>query len=237
MYESLLPDEMKAWRDLLLVHRFAVEEIRTKLNILDEEFRNIHDYNPIEHIRDRVKKPESIREKLQRIGHEPTVENAKKHIFDIAGIRIICAFTADIYSVVDLFSKQSDVRIVEIKDYIQNPKPNGYKSLHLHIEYPVFLSSGTVPTRVEIQIRTIAMDFWASIEHKIYYKFREKAPLEIKDQLKECADLIAHLDERMYNLKQNITNLDANGNIKPSSSPYYREEDNYWPYHDDGTHD
>ena len=209
MYEALLTDEMKPWRDLLLVHQFAVEEIRTKLNILDEEFRNIHDYNPIEHIRYRVKKPQSIKEKLQRIGFEPTIENARKHIFDIAGIRIICAFTADIYNVLDLLSRQSDFKIVEIKDYIENPKENGYKSLHVHIEYPVFLSSGVVPTRVEIQFRTIAMDFWASIEHKIYYKYREKAPKMIQAELKGCADLIASLDDRMFNLKKIINDLES----------------------------
>lgn len=227
MYEALMTEEMKPWRELLLVHKFAVEEIRTKLNILDEEFRNIHDYNPIEHIRDRVKKPNSIIEKLERIGLEPTIENARHHIFDIAGIRIICAFTADIYSVVDLLSRQSDIKIVEVKDYIKCPKPNGYKSLHVHIEYPVFLSSGTVPTRVEIQLRTIAMDFWASLEHKIYYKYREKAPGNIQEQLKECADLISNLDDRMYNLKQEIITLEQNHFIEPSKSKFYRDKVNY----------
>lgn len=227
MYEALMTEEMKPWRDLLLVHKFAVEEIRTKLNILDEEFSNIHDYNPIEHIRERVKKPDSIIEKLVRLGLEPTIENAKTHIFDIAGIRIICAFTADIYQVVDLLSKQSDMKVVEIKDYIKCPKTNGYKSLHLHIEYPVFLSSGVVPTRVEIQLRTIAMDFWASIEHKIYYKYREKAPGEIQVQLKECADLISDLDDRMYSLKHDILELEENPAVKPSESDYYRDEVNY----------
>ncbi len=209
MYEALMTEEMKPWRDLLLVHKFAVDEIMTKLSILDEEFRNIHDYNPIEHIRYRVKKPNSITEKLQRIGLEPTVENAKNNIFDIAGIRIICAFIADIYNVLDLLSRQTDFKIVEIKDYIENPKSNGYKSLHVHIEYPVFLSSGVVPTRVEIQLRTIAMDFWASIEHKIYYKYRERAPKHLQLQLKECADLIANLDNRMYDLKQSINDFES----------------------------
>jgi Uncharacterized protein conserved in bacteria len=226
MYEALLTDEMKPWRDLLLVHQFAVDEIRTKLNILDEEFRNIHDYNPIEHIRYRVKKPKSIKEKLQRIGLEPTIENARSHIFDIAGIRIICAFTADIYNVLELLSKQSDFKIVEVKDYIKCPKENGYKSLHVHIEYPVFLSSGIVPTRVEIQFRTIAMDFWASIEHKIYYKYREKAPSMIQTELKGCADLISSLDDRMYNLKQVINDLEERDPDLKSESTFYREESN-----------
>lgn len=226
MYEALLTDEMKPWRDLLLVHQFAVEEIRTKLNILDEEFRNIHDYNPIEHIRYRVKKPQSIKEKLQRIGFEPSIENAKKHIFDIAGIRIICAFTADIYNVLELLSRQSDFKIVEIKDYIENPKENGYKSLHVHIEYPVFLSSGVVPTRVEIQFRTIAMDFWASIEHKIYYKYREKAPKMIQAELKGCADLIASLDDRMFNLKKIINDLESKEIELEQNNQYFRDESN-----------
>jgi len=209
MYEALLTDEMKPWRDLLLVHQFAVEEMRTKLTILDEEFKNNHAYNPIEHIRYRVKKPQSIKEKLLRIGLEPTIENARDYIFDIAGIRIICAFTADIYIVLELLSRQSEFKIVEIKDYIEHPKENGYKSLHVHIEYPVFLSSGIVPTRVEIQFRTIAMDFWASIEHKIYYKYREKAPKMLQAELKGCADLIASLDERMFNLKKIINDLES----------------------------
>ena len=226
MYEALLTEDMKPWRDLLLVHQFAVDEIRTKLNILDEEFKNIHDYNPIEHIRYRVKKPQSIKEKLIRIGFEPTIENAKKHIFDIAGIRIICAFTADIYNVLGLLSLQSDFKIVEIKDYIKFPKENGYKSLHVHIEYPVLLSSGVVPTRVEIQFRTIAMDFWASIEHKIYYKYREKAPKMIQSELKGCADLISSLDDRMYHLKQVIRELEDKEPELKTESTIYREPTN-----------
>lgn len=227
MYEAMMSEEMKPWRDLLLVHKFAVEEIKTKLNILDEEFGNIHDYNPIEHIRYRVKKPESIFEKLERLGLEPTIENAKNNIFDIAGIRIICAFSADIYKVVELLSKQSDIKIVDIKDYIKTPKENGYRSLHVHIEYPVFLSSGTVPTRVEIQLRTIAMDFWASIEHKIYYKYREKAPEDIREQIKECADLISNLDRRMYKLKQQIQGLENDDALENTDNLFYRDPVNY----------
>jgi putative GTP pyrophosphokinase len=228
MYEALLTDEMKPWRDLLLVHQFAVDEIRTKLTILDEEFRTIHDYNPIEHIRYRVKKPKSIKEKLIRIGLEPTIENAKSNIFDIAGIRIICAFTADIYNILELLSRQSDFKIVEVKDYIKYPKENGYKSLHVHVEYPVYLSSGVVPTRVEIQFRTIAMDFWASIEHKIYYKYREKAPKVIQAELKECAELITSLDDRMYMLKQVINEFEEKHPRLQSENNFYREESNYF---------
>lgn len=207
MYEALMTEEMKPWRDLLLVHQFAVNEIKTKLEILDLEFRNIHDYNPIEHIRYRVKKPNSIIEKLVRLGHEPTIENARKHLSDIAGIRIICSFTTDIYKVYELLKNQDDIEIVQIKDYIENPKPNGYKSLHMLVDIPVYLSSGVVPTRIEIQIRTIAMDFWASLEHKIYYKYRNKAPSSITDRLKVCANMISILDERMLEIKNEITFL------------------------------
>lgn len=208
MYEALMTEEMKPWRDLLLVHKFAVEEIKTKLEILDEEFRNIHDYNPIEHIRYRVKKPNSIMEKLDRLGFEPTIENARMHLSDIAGVRIICSFTTDIYRVVDLIKSQDDIEVVLIKDYIQNPKKNGYKSLHMHVDLPVYLSSGVVKTRIEIQIRTIAMDFWASLEHKIYYKYRNKAPENIINQLKVCANMISTLDERMLDIKNEITFLE-----------------------------
>lgn len=213
MYEALMTEEMKPWRDLLLVHKFAVEEMKTKLGILDEEFRNIHDYNPIEHIRYRVKKPNSIMEKLDRLGLEPTIENARMHLSDIAGIRIICSFTTDIYRVVELLEKQDDIKIVQIKDYIRNPKENGYKSLHLLVDVPVFLSSGAVPTRIEIQIRTIAMDFWASLEHKIYYKYRDKAPSKITDQLKVCANMISILDERMLDIKNEIGSLRDDGTL------------------------
>jgi len=208
-----MTEEMKPWRDLLLVHKFAVEEMKTKLSILDEEFRNIHDYNPIEHIRYRVKKPNSIMEKLDRLGLEPTIENARMHLSDIAGIRIICSFTTDIYRVVELLEKQDDIKIVQIKDYIRNPKENGYKSLHLLVDVPVFLSSGAVPTRIEIQIRTIAMDFWASLEHKIYYKYRDKAPSKITDQLKVCANMISILDERMLDIKNEIGSLRDDGTL------------------------
>ena len=227
MYETILSDDMKPWRDLLLQHKFAVEELRTILNILDEEFRNIHDYNPIEHIRHRVKKPNNIMEKLARIGLAPTIENAKSKIFDIAGIRVVCAFTADIYRVVDLLCQHSLVEVIEIKDYIEEPKGNGYRSLHLHISFPVYTSRGPVPTRVEIQLRTIAMDFWASVEHKIYYKYRDKAPGPIQDELNECAQLISDLDNRMYLLRRQIEGLEHDPNIEKPTNTFYREKIHY----------
>lgn len=214
MFESLLTDELQPWRELLLIHKFAVDEIRTRLNNLDEEFQNIHDYNPIEHITFRVKHPNKIQEKLLRLNLEPTIENARSQIFDIAGIRIICAFTKDIYDVYEMIRGQSDLKVVEVKDYIEHPKENGYKSLHVHIEVPVYLSNGVVRTRVEIQLRTIAMDFWASVEHKLYYKYRDKSPSRIQVELKECADLISELDDRMFALKQLITCLESDSGGK-----------------------
>jgi len=218
MYRALITEEMKPWRDLLMIHEFAVQEILVKLEILDEEFRVVHDYNPIEHIRHRIKELNNIMEKLDRLGLEPTIENAKNNIFDIAGIRIICAFQADIYNVAKMLEQRTDVEVIQIKDYIKSPKPNGYMSFHLHVNVPVYLSSGVVKTRVEIQIRTIAMDFWASIEHKIYYKYRNRAPKSIQKELKECADIIAMLDKRMFNLKRDITEL-----IEPSEEELRKE--------------
>ncbi len=225
MYKALLTDEMKPWRDLLLVHKFAVDKVYLKLKILDEEFRNIHDYNPIEHINYRVKSPNSIMEKLDRRGYEQTIENARKYIYDIAGIRIICAFTKDIYKVYELLRNQDDLEVVEIKDYIKNPKDNGYKSLHVHVEVPVFLSSGAVKIRIEIQIRTVAMDFWASLEHKIYYKYRNKAPEDIRKRLKDCSDMITILDQRMLAIKEEITDFDE---VEKTLNEKVINEINHW---------
>jgi putative GTP pyrophosphokinase len=208
MFENITGIEYKEWRELLMIHKFAVDEMRTRLNNLDEEFQTIHDYNPIEHISYRVKTYDRITEKLQRLGLAPSVENAKKNIFDIAGIRIICAFTADIFDVFEMIKAQSDLEILEVKDYIDTPKENGYKSLHVHVEIPVYLSSGVIRTRIEIQLRTIAMDFWASVEHKLYYKYKGKSPDNIRAELKECADLISELDDRMYTLKKLILCLE-----------------------------
>ncbi|MCT4607003.1 MAG: GTP pyrophosphokinase family protein [Marinisporobacter sp.] len=199
-----LPKHAVEWNNLLLIYRFALSEVNTKLNILNEEFQFIHSHNPIEHIKSRVKSTDSIISKLERKGYAITLENAQKYIHDIAGIRIICSFTSDIYTIYELIKKQSDINIIEIKDYIKNPKPNGYQSLHLIVEIPVFLSDRTAPVKVEIQIRTIAMDFWASLEHKIFYKFNKIVPESITDQLKECADVISHLDYTMLDIKNKM---------------------------------
>ncbi|WP_034429938.1 GTP pyrophosphokinase, partial [Caldisalinibacter kiritimatiensis] len=170
------------WKNLIMIYKFALMEITTKLNILNEEFEFFHLHNPIEHIKSRVKSMDSLKEKLIRKGYEVNIENAKKFINDIAGARIICSFTSDIYTIYELIKKQSNLKVVEVKDYIKNPKPNGYRSLHLLVEVPVFLTNRIEEVRVEIQIRTIAMDFWASLEHRIFYKFNKDVPKELTDQ-------------------------------------------------------
>jgi len=171
---------------------------------LNSEFQMAHRYNPIEHITARIKSPESVMKKLRHQGRAVTVENIVRYINDVAGIRIICSFTSDIYELAELICKQTDVKVLKIKDYIANPKENGYKSFHMIVSVPIFLSDVTIDTKVEIQIRTIAMDFWASLEHKMYYKFEGNAPENIRRELKECADLVSFLDRKMLAINEEI---------------------------------
>jgi len=197
-------NEIKEWARFFLTYKFALDEIETKLNILNEEFQFIHDYNPIEHMKTRIKTPESVMGKLRRKGYEVSLENAKTHIRDIAGVRVITSFTTDIYHIVDTICSQSDVRVIQVKDYVKEPKPNGYQSVHLIVEIPVFLTTHIEQVIVEIQIRTIAMDFWASLEHKIYYKFNENVPDHIRQQLKGSALMIHSLDRQMLSLNEEV---------------------------------
>ena len=192
------------WERMRLIYDAALREVNTKLETLNNEFKMRHQYNPIEHMTSRIKSPESIAKKLKHNGRRLTVENIVRYINDVAGIRVICSYTSDIYRIARLISEQSDVTILKIKDYIKNPKQNGYKSYHMIISVPVFLSDMTVNTKVEIQIRTIAMDFWASLEHKMYYKFEGNAPESIRRELKECADIVSFLDQKMMAINQEI---------------------------------
>lgn len=187
-----------------MLYNAALLEIGTKLEILNNEFKQAHQYNPIEHISSRIKSPQSIAKKMRHNGRELTVENVVKYINDIAGIRIICSFTNDIYRIADLIAKQSDITVLKVKDYIVNPKANGYTSYHMIVSVPIFLSDEVIDTKVEIQIRTIAMDFWASLEHKIYYKFEGNAPDHITRELKECADLVSFLDRKMLAINEEV---------------------------------
>ncbi|MGN8553421.1 UNVERIFIED_CONTAM: GTP pyrophosphokinase family protein [Microbacterium sp. SLM126] len=200
--------ELRELRDeferFLMEYRFGMQEVETKLGILRDEFQLVHDYNPIEHVSSRVKSPDSLVEKVQRKGIEPDFPSIRDSITDIAGVRVTCSFVADAYRLFDLLTAQDDIEVLQVKDYIADPKPNGYKSLHAIVSVPVFLSSGRVEVPVEVQFRTIAMDFWASLEHKIYYKYDTNVPGELLDSLKDAADTAAELDERMERLHGEI---------------------------------
>ena len=192
------------WKEVMLIYSSALKQISTKLEILNDEFQHVHRYNPIEHIKSRVKTPESIVKKLKKHGYESTIQNMVEYVNDIAGIRVICSFTSDIYQIAEMIRNQSDIKVISIKDYIVNPKKSGYKSYHMIVTIPVYLSDRTVDTKVEIQIRTVAMDFWASLEHKINYKFEGNAPDHIRNELVECARMVSELDERMLSLNEEI---------------------------------
>lgn len=200
----LFYDEVEEWKNALLLYDSALKEINTKLEIMNNEFKLKHQYNPIEHITSRIKSPESIAKKIRHNKMELKVENIVKYINDVAGIRIICSFTSDIYRIADLITKQSDVKVLKVKDYIMCPKENGYSSYHMIVTVPIYLSDNVIETKVEIQIRTIAMDFWASLEHKIYYKFEGNAPERIRNELKECSEIVSYLDKKMLSLNEEI---------------------------------
>ena len=197
-------DGVDRWQEVVLSYSSAMRLINTKLDILIDEFQRIHRYNPIEHIKSRLKTSESIVKKLRRHGLESSIDNMIEYINDIAGIRIICSFTTDIYKLAEMIRNQRDIHVISVKDYIKNPKPSGYTSYHMIVQVPVYLSDKIVETKVEIQIRTVAMDFWASLEHKINYKFEGHVPEHIKKELVVCASLVSNLDKRMLELNEEI---------------------------------
>ena len=192
--------------ELMMRYSCALREVRTKFEVLNDEFTVRFRRIPVESIHTRIKKPVSIREKLERKGYPVTIESIEQNLSDVAGIRIICSFIDDIYALVDMFTAQDDIRVVEVKDYIKNPKPNGYRSLHLIVEIPIFLSDRKLPVRVEVQFRTIAMDFWASLEHKLQYKRDNVNAAEIAAELSACAERIATLDCEMQEISRKIEN-------------------------------
>ena len=198
-------DQVDQWRSVMFLYDSALKKVNTKIEILNNEFVNRYDYNPIEHIKSRLKTADSIVKKLKKDGHDVTIENMMEHLSDIAGIRIICSFTSDIYQIAEMIAHQADVTVLHVKDYIKNPKPNGYKSYHMVVTVPVYLSDGPVETKVEVQIRSVAMDFWASLEHKIAYKFEGNAPENLLKELKACADIVDMLDAKMFSLNEAIT--------------------------------
>ena len=195
------------WKEATLVYTAALRQINTKLEILNDEFQHVHQYNPIEHIKSRLKTPESIVKKLKRNGYESTIDNMVKYCNDIAGVRVICSFTSDIFRIAKMISEQRDIKVISVKDYITYPKASGYKSYHMIVTVPVYLSDRIVDTKVEIQIRTVAMDFWASLEHKIHYKFEGCAPEHIRNGLVECAKIVSDLDARMLALNEELISI------------------------------
>lgn len=188
----------------MLNYQFAIDEIMTKINILKSEFQHLHDYSPIEHVSARLKSPESLLDKARRREIPLTSEALSENVLDVAGVRIVCSFTADAYWLAEMISSQQDITVVTTKDYIANPKPNGYKSLHLIVKVPIFLSESIQNTHVELQIRTVAMDFWASLEHKIYYKYDHAIPASILAELREAAVAASRLDSKMERIHNDV---------------------------------
>lgn len=199
-------NRIEEMREFLLLYDSAIKMIKAKLEILDEEFKLKRKRNPIEYIKSRTKSPKSIMLKLDRKGFEMSIDSARKNLHDIAGVRVICSFLDDIYKVADTLINQNDIELIEKKDYIKNPKPNGYRSLHLVMLVPVFFSEHVEYVPVEVQIRTMAMDFWASLEHKLYYKTGNES-LKIKQDLKECADVISSTDLKMLEIQKLVEKL------------------------------
>ena len=197
-------EQISDFRELMMMYHSAIREVTTKLEILNDELSLDSRKNPIQFIKSRVKKPLSIVNKLQKQEKGVTVESIMTSLNDVAGIRVICSFIDDVYDIAEMLTRQDDIVLIEAKDYIKNPKPNGYRSYHLIIEIPVFFSQKKQSVRVEIQIRTVAMDFWASLEHKMKYKKDLKDSASIEEELKECSDVIADTDLKMMNLKHRI---------------------------------
>lgn len=205
--KTLMQNYAMPYRELMSYYRCAMMEVETKFNVLNEELSLQYDRNPIETIKTRLKSPESILEKLHRKNHPVTVDSIEQNLNDIAGVRVICAFPSDIYQLEEAFLKQDDIRLVERKDYIANPKSNGYRSLHLIVEIPIFLHDHKRLMRVEVQFRTISMDWWASLEHKIRYKKGLQESDHVDQELFECAKMSAELDSRMEKLQQFVGDL------------------------------
>jgi putative GTP pyrophosphokinase len=197
-------DAVRQRPGFLLVYKFAIDELLTKLRILSEEFDLVHRHDPIEHITSRVKRPEAIEAKARRRGLDPDLTAIADGLDDVAGVRVVCPFVSDVYHVADMLTGQDDVELLRRKDYIATPKVNGYRSLHLIVRIPVFLSDRVERVKVEVQLRTIAMDFWATLEHKLCYKYDNQVPADFATELTDVAGLAAHLDSRMENLHQRL---------------------------------
>ena len=188
-------------------YQAAIRQVQTKLEILNLEFETKHRRNPIHHMENRMKTLQSITEKLQRKNMEVSINSAVENLYDIAGVRVVCSYIQDVFQIADLLPGQDDITVIRVNDYIRHPKPNGYRSLHLVIEVPVFLSEGRMMVPVEVQIRTIAMDFWASLEHNLRYKSDGVVPQDIGDELLKTAQDISEIDERMQTIHDRMSTL------------------------------
>ena len=205
-----LLDGVLDYKDLMMGYACAIKEINTKFEVLDTEFEVRYKRNPISSIETRLKSQTSILEKMARLGIAPSRENIENNLNDIAGIRVICSYIDDIYFLADALTKQDDIKLIKRKDYISNPKPNGYRSLHLIVSVPIFFAESSKEVKAEVQIRTIAMDFWASLEHQIKYKKNVKNADKVIARLKECADEIAHVDETMQQIRVEMDKIQEN---------------------------
>lgn len=199
-----IKEKFEEFSRLMTYYRCAMMEIETKFNVLNEEYSLAHDRNPISSIKTRLKSFPSISEKLIRKGVDNSIESIEKNLNDIAGVRVICSFPDDVYELADALLKQDDIELIEKKDYIENPKPNGYRSLHIIVGIPIFLAHEKRIMKVEIQLRTIAMDFWASLEHQLYYKKSTTFTEEMAKELLTCAELSAELDNKMDSLRKRV---------------------------------
>jgi len=208
------------------VYAAAINEINVRLQTLDQEFSYRNRHNPIHHIKSRVKTLNSIIKKLSDMGVPVSISSAKKNLHDIAGVRVICRYQDDIYRIANLLLQQDDISLILEKNYIENPKPNGYRSLHIVVDVPVYMSQGKLYTTVEIQIRTVAMDFWATLEHGIRYKATEEVPQSIVDQLRECADVITETDAKMQDIfkaLQQVHDADDPQRYDPMQSDFIKD--------------
>ena len=196
--------QLREFQELMMMYNCAIREVRTKLDVLNDEMAVCSPHNPIEMIKSRVKKPRSIVEKLQRRGYPISVDSVLDNLHDVAGVRVICSFIDDIYKIAAILGAQDDVTVLEIKDYIKNPKPIGYRSYHIIVEIPVFFSDRKQPMKVEVQIRTIAMDFWASLEHQMKYKKDVPGSEDLVNRLSQIADRINQTDMEMQEIREEI---------------------------------
>ena len=218
MSYSLTMEELRReYAKVVGVYEAAIREINARLRTLDSEFSFRHQHNPIHHIESRVKSLGSIVKKLHDTGIPISMDNAKKNLHDIAGVRVVCCYVDDIYKISDLLLKQDDISLILEKNYIKNPKPNGYRSLHIVVDVPIYMSQGRLFIPVEIQIRTVAMDFWATLEHGIRYKATDQVPQSIVDELRGCADVITQTDHKMQEIFKALQMVHDKDDIPPET--------------------